>query len=182
MAAQVFIFENVKEKEERHKLLQSALRDYSGIDSAEINYKYKDRLEIKGTTKELYASVTTAGEVMVCVFAEKPVGIDGENLARLKENGFIDYATLAEKFFTSEEAEYCRNADGGEGFNFANIWVRKEAYCKYCNLGLKEFHTFSVANDEKMFAKVKGVPIKKFNPQFPGSSDYLFVIAGDVDI
>jgi len=182
MAAQIFVFENVKEKEERHKLLQSALRDYSGIDSAEIVYKYKDRPSIKGTPKELFVSVTTVGEVMVCVFAEKNVGIDGENIARVRDTSFADYTTLAEKFFTSEEAEYCRNADAGEAVNFLNVWVRKEAYCKYAGLGLKDFHTFSVANDEKIYSKVKGVTIKKFNPQFPGSSDYLFVIAGEVDI
>ena len=180
MSAQIFVFENVKEKEARHKLLQSALRDYSGIDSAEIVYKLKERPYIKGTPTDMYVSVTTVDEVMVCVFAEKPVGIDGENVARFKdENSNIDYLTLAERFFTSEEAGYCRD---GDPLSFVNIWIRKEAYCKYAGLGLKDFHTFSVANDDKIFAKVKNVPIKKFSPQFPGSSDYIFVIAGDVEI
>ena len=180
MAAQIFVFENVKEKEERHKLLQSALRDYSGIDSAEIVYKYKDRPSIKGTPSDMYVSVTTVGEVMVCVCAEKPVGIDGENISRFKEEGNnVDYLTLAERFFNSEEADYCRD---GDPINFTNIWVRKKAYCKYAGLGLKDFHTFSVANDDKIFSKVKGVHIKKFSPQFPGSYDYLFVIAGDVEL
>jgi phosphopantetheinyl transferase len=179
MAAQVFVFENVKEKEERHKLLQSALRDYSGIDSAEIVYKFKDRPFIKGTAKDMFVSVTTVGEVMVCVFSEKPIGIDGENIVRLKdENSTVDYLTLAERFFTSEEADYCRD---GDPINFANVWMRKEAYCKYAGLGLKDFHTFSVASDDKLFSKVKGVPIKKFSPQFPGSSDYMFVIAGEAE-
>ena len=180
MSAQIFIFENVKEKEARHKLLQSALRDYCGIDSAEIVYKLKDRPYIKGTPKDMYVSVTTVDEVMVCVFAESPVGIDGENLARLKdESANLDYLTLAERFFTSKEAGYCRN---GDPLSFANVWTRKEAYCKYAGLGLKEFHTFSVANDDKLFNKVNNVPIKKFSPQFPGASDYLFIVAGDVDI
>lgn len=180
MSAQIFVFENVKEKEERHKLLQSALRDYSGIDSAEIIYKSKEKPVIKGTNKDMYVSVTTVGEVMVCVFSEKPVGIDGENITRIKdENSTVDYLALAERFFTSEEADYCRD---GDPVNFANVWMRKEAYCKYAGLGLKDFHTFSVANDEKLFNKVKGVPIKRLSPQFPGSSDYLFVVAGDVDL
>lgn len=179
MSAQVFVFENVKEKEERHKLLQSALRDYSGIDSAEIVYKYKERPIIKGVSKDMYVSVTTIGEVMVCVFSEKPIGIDGENITRFKEEALnVDYLTLAERFFTSEEADYCRD---GDPINFANVWMRKEAYCKYAGLGLKEFHTFSVANDDKLLTKIKGVPVKKFSPQFPGSSDYSFILVGEAE-
>ena len=180
MSAQVFVFEKSKDKEERHKQLQSALRDYSGIDSAEIIYKYKDKPVIKGTPKDMYVSVAVVGEVMVCVFAEKPIGIDGELISKIKdESTNVDYLVLAERFFTSEEADYCRN---GDSVSFANVWMRKEAYCKCTGIGLKEFYTFSVVNDDKLLAKVKGIPIKKFNPQFPGSSDYMFVIAGDVDI
>ncbi len=180
MSAQVFVFENVKEKEERHKLLQSALRDYSGIDSAEIVYKYKEKPSIKGVSKDFYVSVTTVSEVMVCVFSEKPVGIDGELISKFKEENLnSDYLSMAEKFFTSEEADFCRD---GDPMNFANVWIRKEAYCKYAGIGIKDFHTFSVSDGDRLYSKIKGVPVKKFSPQFPGSSDYMFVVVGDADI
>jgi phosphopantetheinyl transferase len=180
MAAQVFVFENVKDKDERHKLLQSALRDYSGIDSAEIIYKSKGKPSIKGTTKELYLSVAAVNEVMVCVFSEKPVGISGEYIQRFKdESANADYLSMAERFFTSEEADYCRENDA---MNFVNVWTRKVAYCKYMGINMREFHTFSVTDGDKLYAKVKGVPLKKFSPQFPGSSEYVFIVAGDADI
>jgi phosphopantetheinyl transferase len=87
---------------------------------------------------------------------------------------------MAERFFTEEEAEYVREGDD-DPLRFVKVWVRKEAYSKYTGKGLSDFSSFSVSDGEKLYSKVGGVPIKKFSPAFPGSSDYLFVIAGDVE-
>lgn len=181
MAIKTFIFENISDKEKRHAQVQSALREYTGIDSAEVYYNNRGKPFIKGLPEEMYISVTTADEVMVVVFSDKPVGIDGERLTRFENDAREkkpDYITLAERFFTGEEAEYVREGSV-EGEQFANVWVRKEAYVKYTGKGLSDFANFSVVDGSKFLSKVNGVPIKKLNVVFPGSNDYLFIIAGE---
>ncbi|MBQ3081520.1 MAG: 4-phosphopantetheinyl transferase family protein [Clostridia bacterium] len=181
MAIKTFIFENISDKEKRHAQVQSALREYTGIDSAEVYYNNRGKPFIKGLPEEMYISVTTADEVMVVVFSDKPVGIDGERLTRFENDAREkkpDYISLAERFFTGEEAEYVREGSV-EGEQFANVWVRKEAYVKYTGKGLSDFANFSVVDGSKFLSKVNGVPIKKLNVVFPGSNDYLFIIAGE---
>ncbi len=181
MAIKTFIFENISDKEKRHAQVQSALREYTGIDSAEVLYNNKGKPYIKGLPEEMYISVTTADEVMVVVFSDKPVGIDGERLTRFEHDAREqkpDYIALAERFFTGEEAEYVREGSV-EGEQFAQVWVRKEAYVKYTGKGMIDFLNFSVVDGSKLLNKVNGVPIKKLNVVFPGSNDYIFVIAGE---
>ena len=62
---------------------------------------------------------------------------------------------------------------------FIKVWIRKEAFCKFTGKGLVDFANFSVNDGERFYGKVNGVPIKKLNVTFPGSNEYLFVIAGD---
>lgn len=181
MAIKTFIFENLSNKEKRHSQVQNALREYTGIDSAEVVYNNRGKPSIKGVPNEMYISVTTADEVMVVVFADKPVGIDGERIARFENDRREkkpDYVALAERFFTGEEAEYVREGTV-EGENFANVWVRKEAYVKFTGKGMSDFLNFSVVDDSKLLNKVNGVTIKKLNVVFPGSNEYLFIIAGE---
>jgi len=181
MAIKTFVFENLSDKEKRHAQVQSALREYTGIDSAEVVYSNRGKPSVKGLPEEMYISVTTADEVMVVVFADKPVGIDGERLTRFENDtreNKPDYVNLAERFFTGEEAEYVREGTV-EGENFANVWVRKEAYVKFTGKGMSDFLNFSVVDNGKLLNKVNGVTIKKLNVVFPGSNDYLFIIAGE---
>lgn len=181
MAIKTFIFENTASKEKRHAQIQSALREHTGIDSAEVLYTSRGKPYIKGTPEELYVSVTTADEVMVAAFSPKPIGIDGEHMARFENDTREkkpDYISLAERFFSSDEVEYVR--DGSEeAERFAQIWVRKEAYVKYTGKGLSDFSNFSVSDGIKLFNKVNGVPIKKLNVVFPGGSDYLFIVCSE---
>ena len=116
---------------------------------------------------------------MVCVFADNPVGIDGEYLPRFNDKK-TDYIALAERFFTDEEADYVRDGDG-DPMRFVKVWIRKEAYSKFTGKGLSDFSNFSVTDGEKLYSKISGVPVKKLTPVFPGYSDYIFVIVGDVD-
>lgn len=181
MAIKTFIFENIDSKEKRHSQIQSALREYTGIDSAEVLYTSRGKPYIKGVPEEIFVSVTTADEVMVAAFSSKPIGIDGEHMARFEtsDDKRPDYVALADRFFTSDEAEYVR--DGADGERFAQVWVRKEAYVKYTGEGLAAFSGFSVTDGIKFFPKVNGVPIKKLNVVFPGSNEYLFMMAGEDD-
>lgn len=183
MAIKTFIFENSESKEKRHAQVQSALREYTGIDSAEVLYTGRGKPYVKGTPNDTFVSVTTADEIMVVAFSSKPIGIDGERMTRFEnpdaKTKKMDYVALADRFFTSDEAEYVR--DGAEGERFAQIWVRKEAYVKYTGEGMSAFSSFSVTDGIKLFPKVNGVAIKKLNVVFPGSAEYLFVYAGEED-
>lgn len=179
MAVKISIFENVSDKAKRHAQVQSALREYTGIDSAEVLYTANGKPYIKGLDKDMYISVTTADEVMVVAFSDKPVGIDGERLTRFeKKERKTDYIVLAERFFTTDEAEYVRDAT--VAFDaFAAVWIRKEAYVKYTGKGMSDFGNFSVVDDGKLVNKVNGVSIKKLDVTFPGSNEYIFAIAND---
>ncbi len=181
MALKVFVFENADSKEKRHAQVQSALRECTGIDSAEVLYTSRGKPYVKGLTNEKFVSVTTADEVMVVVFSDKPVGIDGEHMKRFENAervGRPDYSTLAERFFQPDEAEYVRDADS-EAEAFARVWVAKEAYVKFTGKGMSDFSNFAVTDGTKFFNKIAGVPLKKLNVVFPGSNEYLFYICGE---
>ena len=182
MAIKTFIFENLSEKAQRHAQVQSALREFTGVDNAEVLYTSRGKPYIKGLPEEKHISVTTADEVMVAVFSDKPVGIDGERLSTFEtdeKRKKRDYIALAERFFSADEAEYVRDGGDLEPERFAKVWVRKEAYVKYTGKGLSDFSNFSVCDGIKFYGKVNGVPIRKMNLVFPGSGEYLFMIAGE---
>ncbi len=176
MAVTTLVLENNKSKEDRHAILLNALRDHLQNPDLEIKYSPKGKPTLEGSNKHI--SVTTTGDVMVCAIADTNIGIDGENLARFTEQGVRDYTAIAERFFTEEEADYVRDGEN-DGTRFVKIWIRKEAFCKFTGKGLVDFSNFSVNDGERFYGKVNGVPIKKLNVSFPGSTDYMFVIAGD---
>lgn len=177
MAIKTFILENYPEKEKRHAAIEKAVKDYLENDKVEVLYTSKGKPYIKGTSTEKFLSVTTTGTIMLCVFSDMPVGIDGEHLGRFNAENKTDYTALADRFFSEEEAEYVRDGDG-DPMRFVRIWVRKEAYVKLTGKGLSDFPNFSVTDGERFYAKVNGVPIKKFGINFPGSNEFLFAIAG----
>ena len=177
MATKTFVFEYNKNREERHKQIQQALREYTGVDGAEILYTNRGKPYIKGLPTEKYVSVTTAGEVTVCVFSDSQIGIDGEKLTRFDDfDKKAEYVALAERFFADDEVEHIRS---GDTMCFANIWVRKEAYVKYTGKGMAEFPNFSVSDGERYLNRIGGVTLKKFSPSFPGANEYLFIVAGE---
>lgn len=177
MAVKTFILENYPEKEKRHIAIETVIRDFLDNEKVKVLYTDKGKPYLEGLPNERYISITTTGKVMLCVFSDKPVGIDGEHLGRFGPDNKTDYTSLAERFFTEEEAEYVRDGEG-ETMRFVRIWTRKEAYVKYTGKGLVDFPNFSVTDGERFYAKINGVPIKKFSINFPGSSEYMFAIAG----
>lgn len=181
MAMKTFVFENQNDKEKRDSQLLAALREYTGVDSAQILYTSRGKPYIKGLPEEKFMSITTADEVMVCVFSDKPVGVDGERINRVvndSKDKKTDYVALAEKFFSEDEVEFVRDGDS-ESERFVKVWVRKEAYAKQSGKGMADFANFSVSDGLKLLNKVGGVPIKKLNVCFPGANEYLFVVAGE---
>ena len=164
MAVTTLVLKNSKNRDERHATLLEAVRKQLDNPNVAIKYSNKGKPLLVGSNKHI--SVTTTGDVMVCAIADTNIGIDGENLA------------IAERFFTEEEADYVRDGEN-DGTRFIKVWIRKEAFCKFTGKGLVDFANFSVNDGERFYGKVNGVPIKKLNVTFPGSNEYLFVIAGD---
>lgn len=176
MSTTTLVLENNKNKEERHAVLLNELRNYLQNPDLELEYSPKGKPSLVGSRK--YISVTTTGTVMVCVISDTPVGIDGEYMPRFSEESKTDYTAIAERFFTEEEAEYVRDGDA-DGVRFAKIWIRKEALSKFTGKGLSDFSNFSVNDGERFYGRINGIPIKRLNVSFPGSTEYLFAIAGD---
>ena len=177
MALKYYVLDNVLDREQRHAMVTQKAKEHFGNPDVEVVYGNRGKPSVKGIDKK-YVSVTTTGAVMVVVFSDKPVGIDGEYLGRFNDNANHDYLAIAERFFTEEEAEYVR-ANDSDAVAFAKVWVRKEAYSKYTGKGLADFSNFSVTDGERFNSKVNGVPVKKYNVTFPGSTDYLFALAGN---
>lgn len=180
MNAKTFIYEYHTDREERHELVQAAVREYAGDEGVTVQYTAKGKPYVSDRDS-LYLSVTTTGEVMIVIVSEHPIGIDGEYLPRMvAPQRKTDYAMLAERFFTEDEAEYVRNGDG-QAIRFARIWTRKEAYVKYTGKGLSDFPNFSVYDGAHFVSEIGEVPIKRMHLSFPMSDDYIFAVAGIYD-
>jgi phosphopantetheine--protein transferase-like protein len=174
MSIKTYVFEYHTDKNERLELITSALQEFTGNEQATVSFNGKGKAVIKGCKAHL--SVACSGEVMVVVVSNKQIGIDGEYMPRIHQKK-VDYYNLAERFFSEDEAEYVRGGDD-TATRFVKVWVRKEAYVKYTGKGLTDFPNFSVVNDSGHFeSEVGGVNIKRFNPSFPMSEDYIFAIA-----
>lgn len=179
MAIKTFILANSKSKKKRHQDVLDAVTEHLGIEGVKIAYDAKGKPSVEGTPEKHFISITTTGSVMLCVLSDSPVGIDGEYLPRFSDEAHRpDYTSLAERFFSDDEAEFVRDGAGSEPDRFVRIWVRKEAYVKCVGKTLADFPNFSVADGTKFFSKVAGTPIKKFNIKFPDCENYLFAIAG----
>ncbi len=177
MAFRCFVLENNPDREARHAAVEAAVRDCMKED-VHIEYSAKGKPSIVGAKEEKHISVTTTGSKIVVALHDSPVGIDGEYLPRY-ENGKTDFAALAERFFSGDEAEYVRNeSEESEKDKFLKIWVRKEAYVKCVGKTVADFPNFSVVDGEKIMSKVGSVSLKKFNLRFEGCEDYIFAIAG----
>ena len=177
MALKCIILENNPDREVRHAAVEQAVREYLNED-VRIEYSAKGRPSIVGSKEEKHISVTTTGSKMLVAVFENPIGLDGEYLPRY-DSAKTDYAALAERFFSGDEAEYIRNESGeSEKEKFLKIWVRKEAYVKCVGKTIADFPNFSVVDADKILNKVGSVTIRKFNIRFEGCEDYIFAIAG----
>ena len=177
MALKCIILENNPDREVRHAAVEQAVRDYLNED-VRIEYSSKGKPSIVGAKEEKHLSVTTTGNKMLVAVYENPIGLDGEYLPRY-DGSKTDYAALAERFFSGDEAEYIRNESGeSEKEKFLKIWVRKEAYVKCVGKTIADFPNFSVVDADKILSKVGSVTIRKFNIRFEGCEDYIFAIAG----
>ena len=176
MSIKTYVYEYHEDKNERHELVEAALHEFTGNDQLTVTYNHRGKPVVKGS--KIHLSITHTGEIMLVVFSNKQVGVDGEYMPRIQQKK-TDYYALAERFFTEDEAEYVRAGDD-TATRFVKVWVRKEAYVKYTGKGLSDFPNFSVVNDSGHFeSDIGGVMIKRFNPTFPMSEDYIFAIATD---
>ncbi len=175
MELKTFVLANPDDKQTRHTLVNEAVKGFYG-DNAAVEYSAKGVPSIVGTEAKKYISITTCGEVMLCVVSSVQIGIDGEYLPRFKQSK-LDAQAVAERFFSEDEAEFVRRGEGDMS-RFVKVWTRKEAYVKYMGTGVSDFPNFSVCDGDKFSTKVNGVSIKRFSIKFDGSDDYIFAIAG----
>ena len=180
MALKVFILENSSTKKQRQTDIQNAVREYLKNPKIKVVFEENGKITLENAEKKLYVSLTRANKVMLVALYEKPIGIDGEYMPRMiKNEDKVDYAMLAQKFFSEEEADYMHESmPENEGENFLKIWVRKEAYIKAAGKSLVDFPKFSVVDGLRFLPKVNGISLKKFAIKFPECEDYFFVIAG----
>lgn len=177
MSVKLMVYE-YQAKEQRRETLKHALAEYSGNKNIELLFTGNGKPYVK-EEHGIYISVTTTGEIMMFAFADSPIGIDGEYLPRLNNpTRKTDYNSLAERFFTPDEADYVKSSENTP-LRFAKVWVRKEAYVKYTGRGLVDFPKFSVSDGISFYEKVFNVPIGIFKPEFPMSEDYIFAFAGN---
>lgn len=79
---------------------------------------------------EVYISISHSGEYVACAVADRPCGIDIEEIRNTD-------IKVAERFFTSGEYEYIKNHTREEQARcFCEIWTAKEAYAKLNGKGL----------------------------------------------
>ncbi|MBP5230299.1 MAG: 4'-phosphopantetheinyl transferase superfamily protein [Clostridia bacterium] len=177
MALKCIILDYTPDREKRHGDVEDAVRAYMKED-VRIEYSPKGKPYIVGSREDMHISVTTTGSKVLVALYENPIGIDGEYIPRY-DGWKTDYAALAERFFSAEEAEYIRGEDpDSEKEKFLKIWVRKEAYVKCVGKTIAEFPHFSVVEGEKILSRIGNVSVRKFNIRFDGCEDYLFAIAG----
>ena len=122
MAFKTFILDNIADRSRRHEMINEKAREYFGTPEAEVVYSSKGKPSVTGVTPEKYVSVTTTGAVMVVVFSDMPVGVDGEYLGRFSPGDHPEYTAIAERFFSEEEADYVRDNDGNPTA-FARVWA-----------------------------------------------------------
>lgn len=177
MGLKCIILENNPDQEVRHAAVEKAVRDYLKED-VHIRYSAKGKPSIIGCKESKYVSVTTTGDKMLVAVFEGPVGVDGEYLPRY-EGRKTDFAALAERFFSGDEAEYVRtDGEESEKEKFMKIWVRKEAYVKCIEKTIADFPSFSVVEGDRILNRIGNVNLRKLTLKFEGSEDYIFAIAG----
>lgn len=74
---------------------------------------------------DLFFSVSHKGEIAVCAYDNRPIGVDIEQIKPFNER-------LAKRICTSDELEYISN----DPLRFAEIWTVKEAYSKLIGNGI----------------------------------------------
>ncbi len=85
--------------------------------------------------KKAYVGVTNAENTVLIALSRHNFGIDMEPKARIVS----DFCAVKKRFFTKREAQFSQTNE-----KFLEIWVKKEAYCKFTGGGLSSFKSFDV--------------------------------------
>jgi len=124
-----------------------------------IRFRYgthgKPELDISGTGSFLQFNLSHSHEIALCALARgRRVGVDVEKVARES----VDGVAIADKFFTTEEAQKVRSArPEARAEVFLRIWTRKEAYLKGLGEGItSSLNQFNVSLEDSMLRSATG--------------------------
>jgi 4'-phosphopantetheinyl transferase len=118
-----------------HVMVRTVLSTYASVAPSEWRYAHgpKGRPRLVGAPVDLHFSLSHSGSrAAVAITVGRKVGFDLEEVDPGK-----DGLGIAERFFTSAEAEALRSCDGSERpGRFATLWTVKEAVLKARGVGL----------------------------------------------
>lgn len=110
-------------------------------------------LENNRDVEQVFYSISHSGEYVICVLANRSVGIDIENKFRsmFSQNKIDQMDKIAKKCFTMGEAIDYHSCEDEEKVEFMlEVWTRKESYSKAIGKGLGL--DFSMIDTQKMDA------------------------------
>ncbi|MBE6627256.1 MAG: 4'-phosphopantetheinyl transferase superfamily protein [Ruminococcaceae bacterium] len=126
-----------------HKLLLSAASLYTSLpkDSFQLSSE-RGKKPYFNNYPNIHFSISHSGKLWICAFGVDEVGADVQ-----VDDGKRDRARLADRFFSSDEAEWVKNHER-PNHAFCRIWSRKEAAVKMCGIGIDgRFNRFSSVSD-----------------------------------
>ncbi|MCL2639088.1 MAG: 4'-phosphopantetheinyl transferase superfamily protein [Oscillospiraceae bacterium] len=125
-------------------LFKYALEKDFGITG--VNYLKDERGKPYIPNSNLHMSISHCRAGAACVIADIPVGIDVEEISRIK-------LKIARRICTENELALLQNAEDKQDF-LCRLWVLKEAYSKLTGKGFAEkFNTIDTTDNKNLFAE-----------------------------
>lgn len=126
-----------------HKFVSEHVSRMVGVPAEKLKYVFGEHGKpyIKGNP--IYFNVSHCGNVILTAFCQEEIGVDIEIVREFNSD-------VPKRFFTEEERQYIDlSADKAEeNRRFFEIWTAKEAFLKFCGVGISGGFDFCTA-DEK---------------------------------
>lgn len=112
------------------------------IPAAKIEYLFNSHGKPYIAGNPLYFNVSHCGSIIAAAFCTEQIGVDIEFV-----RDFSD--AVVRRYFTDDEKSYIDGSKGDEQSceRFFEIWTAKEAFLKFCGVGISGGFDFSTATD-----------------------------------
>ena len=114
----------------------------TGIPTEKIEYRFNSHGKPYIDGNPLYFNVSHCGSVVAAAFCTEQIGVDIEFVR--------DYSdAVVRRYFTDDEKSYMCGSTGTEQSceRFFEIWTAKEAFLKFCGVGISGGFDFSTASE-----------------------------------